>query len=166
MRSNLGGYENRRNIIVDNINKRTEVARLFFEVGKILKRSMRRNFEDFGLTTPQSMVIGALMKFGEMKISELSEKVSLSNSTVSGIVDRLEKQQLVERTRSEEDRRTVYVKVTPKFDEIHKGFHKQVEKRFEDLLSAGTSEDIEKIIEGLNALKRVLEGKKDDSLNS
>jgi len=141
---------------MENMNKKKEIAKLFSEVNKIIKRSMRKSFEDVGITIPQSLVIGTLIQFGEMKITELSRKINLSNSTISGIIDRLEKRQLVIRTRSEEDRRIVYVKVTPKFGEVHKGFHDKVEESFKDLLSTGTPEEIEKIIEGLNVLKKIL----------
>ncbi|WP_243108127.1 MarR family transcriptional regulator [Clostridium sp. JN-9] len=140
-------------------NTKAEVARLFFEVNKNFKHCMRKNFGIGGLTIPQTLVVFTLFKSGEMKISELSKKVNLSNSTVSGIVDRLEKQGMVERTRSEEDRRTVFVSVTEKFKEVHKGFHKEIEKNFEDSLSSGTPEELEKVIEGLNILKRILNGK-------
>ncbi|MFA6940964.1 MAG: MarR family transcriptional regulator [Clostridiaceae bacterium] len=145
---------------MDTSGARAEAARLFSEVEKTLKHSMRKTFEDVGLTMPQCLVIGTLIKSGEMKISELSNKVNLSNSTVSGIVDRLENQGLVVRTRSEEDRRTVYVKATQKVEEIYKGIHKKVEKSLEKLLSSGTDEEIEKIIEGLNTLNRILNDNK------
>jgi DNA-binding MarR family transcriptional regulator len=141
---------------METINNKVEVARLFFEVNKILKRSTRKSFEDIGITLPQMLVIGTLTKFGEMKITELSKKLNLSNSTISGIIDRLEKQELVVRTRSEKDRRIVYVKVTPKFGELHKGFHQKIEESFSDLLSTGTPDEIEKIIVGLNTLKIIL----------
>jgi DNA-binding MarR family transcriptional regulator len=141
---------------MDTVNKKVEVARLFSKVNKIIKHNMRKSFEDVGITMPQGFVIGTLIQSGEMKISELSRKINLSNSTISGIIDRLEKRQLVVRTRSEEDRRIVYVKVTPKFGEIHKGFHEKLEGSFENLLSSGTTEEIDKIIEGLSILKKIL----------
>lgn len=137
-------------------NKKSEVARLVFEVNKILKQSMRRMFDNVGITLPQGLVIATLISSGEMKISDLSRKIGLSNSTISGIVDRLEKQQLVERTRSEEDRRIVYVKVTPKSDWIHEGIHRRAQENFEDLLKTGTPEEIETVIEGLTILKKIL----------
>jgi MarR family transcriptional regulator, organic hydroperoxide resistance regulator len=161
-RNNLRGVNKRRNKIVDTVNKKAEVARLFAELGKLLKQNMRKSVEDSGLTMPQTMVIGTLIKYGEMKITELSNKVNLSNSTISGIVDRLEKQQLVVRVRSEEDRRTVYVKVTEKVEEFHEGIHRKIEESFEELLSTGTSEDMDKIIEGLNTLKRIIRERKSD----
>ncbi len=139
-----------------NGNDKEEVGRLFFELGKLLRQYMRKNFEDEGITMPQGAVISALKRGGEMMISELSHKLNLSNSTVSGIIDRMEKQQLVERVRSEEDRRIVYVKVSPKFDEMHKEAYKKMEKAFEELLNSGSPEEIAKIIDGLNALKKVL----------
>lgn len=135
---------------------KTEVGRLIFELGKLMRQYMRKNFEHEGITMPQSSVLGMLMKNGEMKITELSSKLMLSNSTVSGMIDRLEKQQLVERRRSEEDRRIVYVKVSPKFLEMHKESHKKIEKSFEELLDTGTPEELEKIIDGLKTLKKII----------
>lgn len=137
-------------------SEKEEVGRLFFELGKLLRQYMRKNFDEEGMTMPQGFVISALKRGGEMKISELSQKLNLSNSTVSGIIDRMEKQQLVERVRSKEDRRIVYVRISPKFNERHKESFKQLEKAFEELLDSGSPEEIEKIIIGLNALKKIL----------
>ena len=50
-----------------------------------------------------------------MPISQLARYIGSANSTVSGIVDRLEKMGLVERIRSEEDRRVIYVCLTEKY---------------------------------------------------
>lgn len=149
----------RRNKLLDSISKTTEIARLFFEIGKALRHTMSKNFGDIGFTGPQGMVMSTLTKYGEMKITELSRKMNLSNSTTSGIIDRLEKQQFVIRTRSEQDRRIVYVKASPMFDKIHKELHKNAEKGLEELLSSGTPEEIEKILEGLNAFKKILKDK-------
>ena len=137
-------------------NKKIKIARLFFEMHKTLKRSMRRCFEDIGMTMPQSFVMGILVKSGEMKLTELSREMKLSNSTVSGIIDRLEKQQLVERTRSEKDKRIVHVKATHKFHELHDEFVDRAEKSFESLLDTATSEDMDIIISGLNVLGKIL----------
>ena len=61
-----------------------------------------------------------------MKITELSSKnkIRLSNSTVSG----LEAQEMVVRERSKEGKRVVYVSISLNFEDMHKVFHKQIEK--------------------------------------
>lgn len=141
---------------MESNNKKLEIARLFTDINHSIKRGMRKSFEEVGITMPQGLVIATLITHGEMKISELGNKINLSNSTISGIVDRLEKQGLVARMRSSEDRRIVYVKVTPKFKEMHKGFHQKAEASFEGLLSQGTPEELEQILEGMQALKRIL----------
>lgn len=141
---------------MDAINKKLEIARLFTEVSKILKHGMRKCFDNVGITLPQGLVIGTLTKCGEMKITELSQKINLSNSTISGIIDRLEKQQLVVRTRSVKDRRIVYVKVTPKAEEFFQGIHEKTEEHFAGLLSLGTPKELEEISRGLSTLKMIL----------
>ncbi|MBN9166488.1 MAG: MarR family transcriptional regulator, partial [Myxococcales bacterium] len=45
---------------------------------------------------------------------ELSERIRAQNSTVTGIIDRMERENLVSRERSKEDRRVVYIKLTAK----------------------------------------------------
>ena len=100
---------------MDNLSESTKIAKLFREVMLLFKHSMGKVFEDIGITAPQGMVMGILSKEKSLKITELSSKLGLSNSTVSGIVDRLEKQGMVERKRSEQDKRVVYVSVASNF---------------------------------------------------
>ena len=143
---------------MEEIQERIEVVKLFREVVTLLKHTFTKGFEAYGITAPQGMVIGILCKSKntKIKISEVSAKLGLSNSTVSGIIDRLENQGIVERTRSEEDRRVVYVTLSEHFEEMHKDFHKIAEKNIESLMKKGTPEDIGKITDGLNALKKLL----------
>ncbi|MDT8717781.1 MarR family transcriptional regulator [Clostridium sp. 19966] len=125
-----------------------------------IKRSMDQEFKDINMTGPQGMLIGILLHFNKMKISELSEKLQLSNSTVSGIIDRLENQGLVERTRSKEDRRVVYVNVTPEFKKNAENHFKKIEAKYEELMKEATPEEVESIRKGLRTLENVLERQK------
>ena len=139
----------------------TEIGELFSYIEKKLRHSLRRCFTDNGITMPQGMLIGILHKQGEMKITELSGKMGLSNSTVSGIIDRLEKQDIVERVRSQEDRRIVYVKLTEKYSKVHKGFDKIASEQFAIMIDSGSKEELDKVIEGLQTLKAILDRKFD-----
>jgi len=145
---------------MENLNESAKVAKLFQEVMILFKHSMSKVFEDMdlGMTAPQGMAMGILSKEKTMKITELSSKLSLSNSTVSGIIDRLEKQGMVERNRSEEDRRVVHVSVSPDFTGLHQNFHKRLEENIGNVLNKGTQEELDKIFVGLDALKTLLGG--------
>lgn len=123
----------------------------------MVKQSMVQQFNEMNLTGPQGMMIGILSHDGEMKISDLSEKIGLSNSTVSGIIDRLEKQGLVERTRSIEDRRVVYVNISDKFKEISKKRFCKIEETLENIMEKATAEEIDTILKGLDTLEQLMD---------
>jgi len=145
---------------LENLNDSAKVSKLFHEVMHMFKQSMSKVIEEMnpGMTAPQGMVMGILSKEKTMKITELSSRLSLSNSTVSGIVDRLEKQGLVERKRSEEDRRVVNVSMSPNFTGMHQNFHKRLEENIGNVLNKGTQEELNKIFVGLDVLKQLLGG--------
>ena len=139
------------------MNYRDTIVQLVFDLSHSIRHYMHKSHSDIGITMPQRMVVGMLLKHKELKISELSKILGLSNSTVAGIVDRLEKQQIVERVRGEKDRRVVRVRLTPQSAEKHKDIQKNMEKNLERLLDKCTPEEIGKVIDGLSILKDVLD---------
>jgi len=66
----------------------------------------------YGLTGPQLVVLQEISKHDEITPGRLAEAVSLSQATVTGILDRLKKRGLIARRRSETDRRRVLVSIT------------------------------------------------------
>lgn len=66
----------------------------------------------YGITGPQLAVVKMLEPVGKLSLSELSERIRARNSTVTGIIDRMEREGLVERRRSEQDRRVVHIVLT------------------------------------------------------
>lgn len=65
-----------------------------------------------GLTTPQILLLQAIRDKNEVTIGELANDVSLSQATVTTIIDRLEKRELVYRERSTKDKRKVHAHLT------------------------------------------------------
>jgi len=141
---------------MDAINESTKVANLFQEVMILFKQRMNKVFEDSGITAIQGMVLGILSMENRIRITELSSKLSLPNSTVSGILDRLEKQGIVVRERSQEDRRVVYVSISPHFKEMHQVIRENLTRNIKNVMNQGTSEDLNNIYQGLNTLKKLL----------
>lgn len=71
-----------------------------------------------GLTAPQILLLQTLRDKGQITIGELANQVSLSQATVTTILDRLEKRDLVYRQRSKTDKRKVHAFLTDKAQEI------------------------------------------------
>ena len=65
-----------------------------------------------GLTGPQLMILQEVASAGEISVGEVAKTISLSQGTVTGILERMEKRALVIRRRSDADRRRVLVKAT------------------------------------------------------
>jgi DNA-binding MarR family transcriptional regulator len=80
------------------------------ETRRITKELARRA----SITGPQLTVVKLLETVGDISLSELSERIRAQNSTVTGIVDRMEREGLAQRVRSTEDRRVVRIRLTDK----------------------------------------------------
>jgi len=71
-------------------------------------------FIKFGVTGPQLWVLKTIFQNGSLSLGDLSKQMYLHPSTISGVVDRLERKGYVWRDRDREDRRVVRVQLTPK----------------------------------------------------
>lgn len=67
-----------------------------------------------GLTAPQLLIMHAIAARGEMTMGEIATEVSLSQATITTILDRLEKRELLLRERGSTDKRRVYARLTEK----------------------------------------------------
>ncbi|MEN8163789.1 MAG: MarR family winged helix-turn-helix transcriptional regulator [Acidobacteriota bacterium] len=66
----------------------------------------------FGLTGPQLVVLKELLDDSPQTVSALAVSVNLSQATVTGILDRLERKSMVSRVRDSKDKRKVMVSPT------------------------------------------------------
>jgi DNA-binding MarR family transcriptional regulator len=73
----------------------------------------KRLVKQFGLTGPQLLILREIARTDEITASEMAKAISLSQATVTGILERLEKRALITRRRSKSDRRRVKVSATP-----------------------------------------------------
>lgn len=86
----------------------TAIRRITRAIDLHSKRLVKRS----GLTVPQLLVMQSIIRQGNVAIGVIANDVSLSQGTVTAIVDRLERQALVRRERSGKDKRVVLVCLT------------------------------------------------------
>lgn len=133
------------------------IASLIKEIYYKLNNNIGYEFKNTGLTIPQLTVLRILAKHKKLKVTDVSDLMNLTKGTVSGIIDRLEKQNLVVRTRSSEDRRVVYIELSEKGSNITESMRGTINEYFNTLFSKCSEEEISTIIEGLEILKSVVD---------
>ena len=72
----------------------------------------------FGLTGPQLVILNEIARHESITVTQLARSISLSQATVTDILNRLGKKGFVERTRDTIDRRRVMIRITPKCNDI------------------------------------------------
>lgn len=130
---------------------------LLYLIPKKVERSSRFHFENVGLTFPQLTLLFLIQQYGPLRITELSRKLDLPNSTVSGIVDRLEKEGLVVRKRDDVDRRVVTVQLTENVDHIISDLQAKLEGFFQEVFEHVPEEDLLEIVRGLQKLNDIFD---------
>ena len=128
----------------------------YLRVTQHMSQQFRSHFGRMDLTVPQAMVLTVLGEDGPVPISALAERTGSANSTVSGIVDRLEKLGLAKRQRSETDRRVIYVSATEKYAELRDKAVTDVHSYFSDLMSSMPEEDRNLVASALQKLDEAL----------
>jgi DNA-binding MarR family transcriptional regulator len=90
---------------------------------------------------------------GTLTMTHLAELLDVSVASATGIVDRLEKKGVIERRRSEEDRRVVEVRVTERGDAIFSAMQAERQDRLNRLLAEISDDDLTALLQGLRAFR-------------
>lgn len=130
-----------------------KLARAFSVFNKHTTEDIRR----YGLTQAQFGIIESLGHLGFMTLGDIARKQLSSCGNTTVVVDNLERTGLVERRHCKEDRRAVYVHLTPKgkrlFDDIFHQ-HAQVVQRLASVLTKTEQEHLSALLKKLGlALK-------------
>lgn len=110
-----------------------------------------------GLTGPQVAALTALFKQGPATLTELAERLHLSHSTTSGIVDRLQARGLVARSRDERDGRVTRVAVTAPVEAYVRKLRSSPYGGLVTALERATPAQRAAVAEGLSTLRELLE---------
>ncbi|MGK3991328.1 MarR family transcriptional regulator [Sorangium sp. So ce136] len=108
----------------------------------------------FGLTGPQLTILKLLESFQDLSLSTLSERIRAQNSTVTGIVDRMEREGLVRRERSKADRRVVHIRLSEKGARLAREIQVEPMEIFRSALLSLSATDLRDLLRILTKLQR------------
>ncbi|MFX0007697.1 MAG: MarR family winged helix-turn-helix transcriptional regulator [Candidatus Hermodarchaeota archaeon] len=106
------------------------------------------------ITAAQGRVMFPLWQKDNISFQALKKKTMLSKATLSYMLDKLEDAGHIERVRSEEDKRTIYIKLTKKNKELQDRYV-QVSKEMSIIFYKGFSEEAIDMLE--RYLRRILD---------
>jgi DNA-binding MarR family transcriptional regulator len=108
----------------------------------------------FGLTGPQLTILKLLESFQDLSLSTLSERIRAQNSTVTGIVDRMEREGLVRRERSKADRRVVHIRLSEKGARLAREIQVEPMEIFRSALLSLSPTDLRDLLRILTKLQK------------
>jgi len=92
----------------------TSVGFLITKAARSVKRELDERLTAYKVTSTQFITLSVLWEGDGITLTELGRSLYFDNPTMTGIIDRLERDGLVERQRDTEDRRSVKVFLTNK----------------------------------------------------
>ena len=102
-------------VILDNMHPLNErLGFLVNVVGRLMKRALYLELSEAGVTPTQWTVLMCLWDKDGLSFTELGKRLSFDHPTITGVVDRMEREKLVKRKRHHLDRRVVNVLLTQK----------------------------------------------------
>jgi DNA-binding MarR family transcriptional regulator len=109
----------------------------FLRFNLVSNKKLQDDLDRLDLTSPQFYVLATIGYAGGLPFGEIGEKMMVTVSNLTGIVDRLEEKRLVVRERDARDRRVVRVTLTEKGMKVYKNtiplFEKSISQFFSPL---------------------------------
>ena len=109
-----------------------------------------------GLTLPQVMLLRSISEQGDVSVRKLARDISLSQATVTTILDRLEARGLVERVRSLSDRRIVNARLTAEGQAMLASAPELLDERFMHRFSMLSEEDRLQLMRSLRQMAELM----------
>ena len=121
---------------------------MFFEIEK--------NVQEFGLNISEFGVLEMLYHKGDQPVQKVAEKILVTSGTITYVINKLEKKELVVRRKCEKDKRVFYVSLTEKGREFISDIFPR-HKEFLDNLFIELNEDTKReLVDNLIQLRKIL----------
>jgi DNA-binding MarR family transcriptional regulator len=98
----------------DQLKLSNQICFPLYSASRLITQTYKPFLDDLGITYPQYLVLMVLWEKDEVSVNEISQKLLLQTNTLSPLLQRLAKMELINRNRSEQDERSVIIQLTEK----------------------------------------------------
>ena len=106
-----------------------------YSASRLITKAYKPYLDAMGLTYPQYLVLMVLWEKDGVSVNQITEKLLLNTNTVSPLLKRMEKMELLQRNRSSKDERSVIVQLTGKGKQLKEQARPIPEKMIKLLLN-------------------------------
>lgn len=142
-------------IILSSINNEDLSLKLFVVLSRAVQSVSKRIEEDikrYGLNQTEFAVLELLFHKGDQPIQKIGEKILLASSSITYVVDKLEKKHLLVRKPCPKDRRVTYASITSEGNELLSNIFPQHKEAIHQIFGGLDVCEKEKMIEQLKKI--------------
>ena len=138
-----------------------------YSASRLITKAYKPYLDKLGITYPQYLVLMVLWENDGLSVNQITEKLLLNTNTLSPLLKRMEKMELIQRSRCTEDERSVIIKLTANGKQLKTKALPIPEKLIAELLTDRIQmEDMLQLKDTLCELITVLSNKSNSSANT
>ncbi|CAG9614809.1 HTH-type transcriptional regulator MhqR [Bacillus rhizoplanae] len=125
---------------------------IFSRAGQTITKRIEEDIKSYGLNPTEFAVLELLFNKGDQPIQKIGGKILLASSSITYVVDKLEKKQLLVRRPCPKDRRVTYATITSEGIELMKIIFPKHEEAIQQIFGGLNHEEKKMMIEQLKKL--------------
>jgi len=145
---------------IDNVFPPDQTKQIIFSIRRLIQASELYTKElnkKYQISAAQLNCILTLYEYGPLPPSKIAQHMMVKSSTVTGVVDRLEKKGIAERMRNSPDRRVIIIQLTEAGKKLAQNAPPPIQQKIIDGLKQTEKAKIEQIVRSLNMLTDMLD---------
>jgi len=128
-------------------NKELKALTVIFRASQAIQEMIRKDVASYDLNTTEFAVLEFLYYKGDQPIQTVGKKILIARSSITYVIDKLEKKQLVSRRDCPNDRRVIYATLTTKGNELMDQIFPLHQEKVADIFRCLEENELDNIIE-------------------
>lgn len=138
------------NVAVERLEKS------LYELNEVYRKHQDYIKTKYKISALEMEIIQFIVLQGKKKMKEIGDHFNVKLSTLTSIVDKIERQRLVARVNSKEDRRVVYLEVTPKGNKLYKEYSNYIQVMSQLMRGSMKEDQFSAFVAGLEKMSEIV----------
>lgn len=135
---------------------RKQISGLVKEISATLLETFKKISEDYHITCIQYEILSLVYEVKSISIGDIANKMFMDKGNISSMCKKLEKNELLIRTRNQKDERIVEVCLTKKGNNMIKMMNDKLDIIFKKVMEEEEKEELDNITKALNKINEMI----------